>query len=149
MRRGLQAPCKASQKAGYAFLINNGRSNINWQNWFLDKDNDFVADRYPYPFLEIHPDDMATLDLSAGDLVEVYNDVGETQAMAYPTKTARPGEIFMLFGAPSGTQGNVINPGTNELILPNYKQTWASIRKISKAPAAVAHLSFKSKEYKA
>jgi arsenite oxidase large subunit len=147
--RGLQAPGKASQQAGYAFLINNGRSNINWQNWFLDKDNDFVADRYPYPFLEIHPDDMAELGLNAGDLVEVYNDVGATQAMAYPTPTARRGETFMLFGAPSGTQGNVINPGTNELILPNYKQTWANIRKISDAPATVAHLSFKSKEYQA
>ncbi|NJO36308.1 MAG: arsenate reductase (azurin) large subunit [Rhizobiales bacterium] len=147
--RGLQAPGKASQQAGYAFLINNGRSNINWQNWFLDKDNDFVADRYPYPFLEIHPDDMADLGLNAGDLVEIYNDVGATQAMAYPTPTARRGETFMLFGAPSGTQGNVINPGTSELILPNYKQTWANIRKISDAPATVAHLSFKSKEYQA
>lgn len=147
--RGLQAPGKATQKETYAFLINNGRSNINWQNWFLDKDNDFVADRYPYPFLEIHPDDMADLGIAAGDLVEVYNDVGATQAMAYPTPTARRGETFMLFGAPSGTQGNVINPGTNELVLPNYKQTWANIRKISDAPATVAHLSFKSKEYSA
>ena len=146
--RGLQAPGKAAQKDGHAFLINNGRSNINWQNWFLDKDNEFVSDRYPYPFLEIHPDDMAELGLEAGDLVEVYNDVGATQAMACPTPTARRGETFMLFGAPSGTQGNVINAGTNELILPNYKQTWANIRKISDAPATVAHLSFKSKEYR-
>ncbi|MEO1090524.1 MAG: arsenate reductase (azurin) large subunit [Pseudomonadota bacterium] len=145
--RGLEAPGKAQQKASYTYLINNGRSNINWQNWFLDKDNDFVADRYPYPFLEIHPDDMAELEVKAGDLVEVYNDVGATQAMVYPTPTARPKETFMLFGAPTGTQGNVINAGVNELVIPNYKQTWADIRKISDAPAAVAHLSFKSKEY--
>ncbi len=147
--RGLQAPGKAAQKAAHKFLINNGRSNINWQNWFLDKDNDFVSDRYPYPFLEINPDDMADLGLKAGDLVEVYNDVGATQAMAYPTPTAKRGETFMLFGAPTGTQGNVINAGVNELILPNYKQTWGNIRKISDAPVSVAHLSFKSKEYTA
>ena len=55
----------------------------------------------------------------------------------------------MLFGAPSGAQGNVINAGVNELVLPNYKQTWANIRKISDAPATVSHLSFKSKEYSA
>lgn len=145
--RGLQAPGKAAQKSGHAFLINNGRSNINWQNWFLDQDNDFVADRFPYPFLEINPEDMKELGLEEGDLVEVYNDVGATQAMAYPTPTARRGETFMLFGAPNGTQGNVINAGVNELVLPNYKQTWANIRKISDAPASVAHLSFKSKEY--
>ena len=57
--------------------------------------------------------------------------------MVYPTATARRKETFMLFGAPSGTQGNVINAGVNELILPNYKQTWANIRKISDAPASV------------
>jgi len=145
--RGLEASGKALQRDSFAFLINNGRSNVNWQNWFLDKDNDFVSDRYPFPFIEINPDDMADLGLSPGDLVEVYNDVGATQAMAYPTPTARRKETFMLFGAPSGTQGNVINAGVNELILPNYKQTWANIRKISNAPSTVKHLSFKSKEY--
>ena len=88
---------------------------------------------------------MAELGLKPGDLVEVYNDVGATQAMAYPTPTARRGETFMLFGAP----GNVINPGVNDLMLPNYKQTRANIRKISDAPASVWHLSFKSKEYAA
>ena len=145
--RGLQAPGKASQRDSYAFLINNGRSNINWQNWFLDKDNDFVADRFPYPYIQINPEDMAELGLKQGDLVEVYNDVGATQAMVYPTSTAKRKETFMLFGAPSGTQGNVINAGVNELILPNYKQTWANIRKISDAPASVRQLSFKSWDY--
>jgi arsenite oxidase large subunit len=145
--RGLQAPGKASQRDSYAFLINNGRSNINWQNWFLDRDNDFVKDRFPFPYIQINPDDMKDLGLKAGDLVEVYNDVGATQAMVYPEPTARRKETFMLFGAEYGAQGNVINAGVNELILPNYKQTWANIRKISDAPASVAKLSFKSWNY--
>ena len=55
----------------------------------------------------------------------------------------------MLFAYPSGVQGNVVNAGTNELILPNYKQTWAEIRKIADAPKSVAGVSFKSKEYSA
>ncbi|QIG46651.1 arsenate reductase (azurin) large subunit [Nordella sp. HKS 07] len=145
--RGLQAPGKASQRDSYPFLINNGRSNINWQNWFLDRDNDFVIDRFPYPYIQINPEDMKDLGLKAGDLVEVYNDVGATQAMVYPEPTARRKETFMLFGAENGAQGNVINAGVNELILPNYKQTWANIRKISDAPASVADLSFKSWNY--
>ena len=144
--RGLQAPGKAQQKASYRFLINNGRSNINWQNWFLDQKNDFVADRFPLPYLQISPADAAELGLKNGDMAEVYNDVGATQAMVYIEPTARPNETFMLFGAPSGTQGNVINAGTNELILPNYKQTWGNIRKIAEAGPATAGLSFKSWE---
>jgi arsenite oxidase large subunit len=31
--------------------------------------------------------------------------------------------------------------------IPNYKQTWAGIRKIAKAPEGVRHLTFKSQEY--
>ncbi len=144
--RGLQAAGKAQQKANYRFLINNGRSNINWQNWFLDQDNDFAKDRFPLPYLQINPADAAELGLKNGDMAEVYNDVGATQAMVYIEPTARPNETFMLFGAPSGTQGNVINAGVNELILPNYKQTWANIRKIADASPATAKLSFKSWE---
>lgn len=145
--RGLQAAGKAYERDNFAFLINNGRSNINWQNWFLDKDNDFVSDRFPFPYLQINPEDMAELGVKAGDLVEVFNDVGATQAMVYPEPTARRKETFMLFGADSGAQGNVINAGVNELILPNYKQTWANIRKISDAPSSVRGASFKSWEY--
>ena len=55
----------------------------------------------------------------------------------------------MLFAFPTGVQGNVVNAGTNELILPNYKHTWANIRKLADAPANVKQLSFKSPEYKA
>lgn len=146
---GFQAPGKEEQRAKFTYLINNGRSNINWQNWFLDQDNEFVRDRFPYPFIQMHPEDVAELGVSQGDLVEVWNDNGATQAMVYPSDTVRPKETFMLFASPAGVQGNVINAGVNELILPNYKQTWANIRKLSVAPATVAGLSFKSWEYDA
>jgi len=79
--------------------------------------------------------------------VEVYNDNGSTQAMAYPTPTAKRKQAFMLFGFPTGVQGNVVSKGVNELVIPNYKQTWGNIRKISDAPEGVRHLTFKSKEY--
>jgi arsenite oxidase large subunit len=45
--------------------------------------------------------------LSAGDLVEVYN--GATQAMAYPTRTARRKRTFMPFAFPMGVQGDVVS----------------------------------------
>ena len=146
--RGLEAPGKQEQKDSYAFLINNGRANIVWQNAYLDQENEFVMDRWPYPYIEMHPDDMASLEVEEGDLVEIHNDAGSTQAMVYPTETARPGETFMLFAYPTGVQGNVVNAGTNELIIPNYKQTWGDIRKIASAPRGVEHLTFKSKEYR-
>jgi arsenite oxidase large subunit len=147
--RGWQAPGKAREKANHRFWINNVRANIFWQNQFLDQDNDFVQDRFPYPFIEMNPEDMTELGISAGDLIEITNDNGATQGMAYPTDTAKRGHVAMVFGSPAGSQGNVINPGTNELVLPNYKHTWGDIRKLSDAPPQARAVSFKSKEYSA
>ena len=145
--RGLQAPGKEAESKKFPFLINNGRANVNWQNAYLDQDNEFVMDRMPYPYIQMNPKDMDDLKLKQGDLVEVFNDNGSTQAMVYPTPTAKPKQTFMLFAYPTGVQGNVVSPGVNEFIIPNYKQTWGNIRKLADAPEGVKHLSFKSLEY--
>ena len=147
--RGLQAPGKEAEMKKWPFLINNGRTNIVWQNAYLDQENEFVMDRMPYPLIEMNPADMAELKLKQGDLVEVYNDNGSTQAMVYPTPTAKRKQTFMLFANPNGVQGNVVSPGVNEFIIPNYKQTWGAIRKLADAPEGVRNLTFKSQEYTA
>jgi arsenite oxidase large subunit len=136
--RGFEAPGKEEESKKFAFLINNGRSNRVWQSAYLDQKEDFVVDRWPYPFIEMNPDDMKDLGLSPGDLVEVHNDNGPT---------ARRKQTFMQFASPMGVQGNVVSPGVNELIIPNYKQTWGDIRKIASAPGAARGTSFKSWEY--
>ncbi len=147
--RGLQAPGKEAESKKWPFLINNGRTNVVWQNAYLDQQNDFVMDRFPYPFIQMHPQDMAELKVKDGDLVEVYNDNGSTQAIVYPTPTAKRKQTFMLFAYPTGVQGNVVSDGVNDFIIPNYKQTWGGIRKIADAPDGVRHLTFKSQDYTA
>ena len=108
-----------------------------------------MVDRFPYTFIQMNPQDMAELGVKQGDLVEVYNDNGSTQAVVYPTASAKRKQTFMLFVYPTGVQGNVVSAGVNEFIIPNYKQTWGGIRKISDAPEGVRHLTFKSEEYTA
>src|SRR6516162_2289587 len=145
--RGLQAPGKEAESKAWPYLINNGRSNIVWQSAYLDQDNEFVMDRMPFPLIQMNPQDMADIKVKPGELVEIYNDNGSTQAMVYPTPTAKRKETFMLFANPNGVQGNVVSPGVNELVIPNYKQTWAAIRRLSDAPENARQLSFKSLEY--
>ena len=41
----------------------------------------------------------------------------------------------MLFAYPTACRATWSTPGVNELIIPNYKQTWGNIRKIADAPA--------------
>ncbi|MBK4722050.1 arsenate reductase (azurin) large subunit [Azospirillum sp. YIM DDC1] len=144
--RGLQVAGRDQQREKHPFLINNGRNNLVWQNAFYDVHTPFVRERNGVAPIEMHPDDMTRLGLQAGDLVEIYNDVGSTQAMAYPTPAAKPGQAFMLFIAPTGQVGNIISKGTNELMIPNYKNVWANIRRIGHAPGADG-MSFKNTEY--
>ena len=59
--RGLQAAGKQAEKDKFPFLINNGRANLVWQSAYLDQDNEFVMDRWPYPFIEMNPQDMSDL----------------------------------------------------------------------------------------
>lgn len=146
--RGLQAEGKQAEKDKFPFLINNGRANHVWQSVYLDQNNDFVMDRFPLPYIQMNPEDMQELKIGPGDLVEIYNENGSTQAMAYPTPTAKRKLTFMLFAYPTGPQGNVVSKGVNELIIPNYKQTWGNIRKIADAPEVTRKLTLKSLEYR-
>ena len=147
--RGLQAEGKREEKQRYRFLINNGRANHVWQGAFLDQHNALISDRFPFPPLLMHPDDVAELGFAAGDLVEVWNSNGATQAVVWPEQQTRRNETFLMFAHPAGPVGNVVGPGTNELVIPNFKQTWADVRKLSAAPEAVRHLSFKNQGYQA
>jgi hypothetical protein len=63
--------------------VNNGRTNVVWQNAYLDQKNEFVIDRMPYPLIQMNPQDMADIKVRAGDLVEIYNENGSTQAIVY------------------------------------------------------------------
>lgn len=146
--RGLQSEGREAQREAYRFLINNGRKNMIWQNAFYDVRTPFVRERFPAPPIEMNPDDMAELGLAAGDLVEVANNVGSTQAMVYPIASAKRGQCFMLFCSPLGQVGNIISEHTNELVIPNYKNIWADIRRIGRAPEA-DRISFKALEYPA
>lgn len=147
--RGLQAKGKREEKELFRFLINNGRANHIWQSAFLDQYNALVSDRFPFPPLLMHPDDVEELALRAGDLVEVWNGNGATQAVVWPEQQTRRGETFLVFAHPAGPAGNVVSEATNELVIPNFKQTWGNVRKLADAPEAVRHLSFKIQGFRA
>jgi len=66
----------------------------------------------------------------------------------WPEQQTRRNETFLVFAHPAGPVGNVVSKATNELVIPNFKQTWADIRKLANAPEAVRHLSFKVQGFK-
>ena len=91
-------------------------------------------DRWPYPFIEMNPDDMAELGLerrrSRRGLQRQRLDPGDGLSDADGEARSRPSCCSPTRPA---SQGNVVSKGVNEFIIPNYKQTWGDIRKISDA----------------
>ena len=130
------------QRREHRFWVNNGRSNHVWQTLYHHQHVPFYQDRFPAPYLEMHPDDARSLGISAGDLVELFNDVGKVAALAYPSDAVKRGHTFMLFGQPRGAVGDLISdhvdPATT---IPYYKGAWASIRRIGPQPESMRGMS--------
>ena len=138
----------ADQKAKYKFWINNGRVNEVWQTGYHDKYNAFVRGRWPMAFLEINPGRRhGRWASTSGDVVEVFNDFGSTYAMAYPSRTIKAGQTFMQFGYFNGMAGDVVTPWTDRNIIPYYKGTWASIRRVGTVADFKGTVSFKQRRF--
>ncbi len=144
--QGLPATVQ-QQKDKYRFWLNNGRSNEVWQTAYHDQYNAMVQARYPMAYIELNPADCDALAVTAGDIVEVYNDFGSTFAMVYPVAEIKPNHSFMLFGYVNGIQGDVTTDWTDRNIVPYYKGTWGDIRKVGSMEAFKQTVSFKSRRY--
>ena len=146
--RGFQAPGKEEESKKFAFLINNGRANHVWQSAYLDQQRDFVMNRWPYP---IHPDEPGRHEgvWACRRAISLRCTTTTARRKRWPIRPRRQGASRRSCCSPypTGVQGNVVSPGVNELIIPNYKQTWGNIRKIASAPGAARATSFKSWEY--
>ena len=105
-------------------------------------------DRYPYPFIEMNPQDMAELNLKAGDLVEVYNDNGSTQAMAYPTPTGEAEADLHAVRLPDRRAGQRRLGRRERVHHPELQaDLGATSARSPTRPKRVRGVSFKEKEY--
>ncbi len=136
------AAAVTAQRRKHRFWINNGRSNHIWQTSYHHRHIPFYNERFPLPYLEMHAADAKSLKISSGDLVEVSNDVGRVQAMAYVSDAVKPGHTFMLFGQPRGAAGDLISDHVDpQTTIPYYKGVWADVRRIGPAPESVKQVS--------
>ncbi|MNE07772.1 Arsenite oxidase subunit AioA [compost metagenome] len=143
---GLPKPV-AEQKAKHQFWVNNGRINEVWQTLYHDQYNDFVQRRVPMAYLEINPDDAQALAIKSGDVVEVFNDYGSSYALAYLEPDIKRNQTFMQFGHFNGVMGDLTTPWTDRNVVPYYKGTWASIRRIGQVEEFKETISFKSRRF--
>jgi arsenite oxidase large subunit len=136
------------QKDKYRFWVNNGRVNEIWQTGYHDQYNPTMKERWPMAPVEMNPDDAKELGIANGDIVELFNDYGATYAMAYIVPEAKRNQVFMQFGHFNGVVGDVTTEAVDRNVIPDYKHTWANIRKVTSGEYK-STVSFKSRQYKA
>ena len=87
------------------------------------------------------------MGVSSGDVVEVYNDYGSTYAMAYLEPSIKPSHTFMQFAYFNGIAGDVTTPWVDRNVVPYYKGTWASIRRVGSVADFKNTVSYKQRRY--
>jgi arsenite oxidase large subunit len=128
----------ARQRKNHRFWVNNGRSNHLWQTAYHHRLIPFYNDRFPIPYLEMHADDAKSLGIASGDLVEVANDMGRVEAMAYVTSAVKKGHTFMLFGQPRGAAGDLVSDHVDPTTtIPYYKGVWADVKRLGPMPESL------------
>lgn len=76
------------------FCLNTGRLRDQWHTMTRTALSPRLSAHLPEPFVDIHPDDAATLGIAASDLVRLSNLYGKAILRARITKDVQKGQLF-------------------------------------------------------
>jgi ferredoxin-nitrate reductase len=123
----------------FPFVLTTGRLYAHWHTLTRTAKAEKLVRREPGPFVEVHPDDAVSLDVTEGQLLQVSSRRGTVQLPARLSTAVPPGIIFVpfhwgdLFG-----EGNAANYLTISAIgrvakQPELKFCAVSLEKVTRA----------------
>lgn len=89
--RGLAEP----PDPNYPFVLTTGRLYGHWHTQTRTGRIEKTRKMHPEPFIEIHPRDAATLNITNNQLVEVRSRRGKSKFLAKVTRGISPGTVFV------------------------------------------------------
>ncbi|MGW4478307.1 molybdopterin-dependent oxidoreductase [Rhodococcus triatomae] len=126
----------------YPFLLNTGRLAHQWHTMTKTGKVAKLNKLNPGPFVELHPDDAARLDIRAGDRVEVASRRGRAVLPAVVSDRVRPGDVFApfhwndVFGeylAINAVTNDAVDPASQQ---PEFKACAVTLTKVASATEA-------------
>ena len=123
--------------AAYPFLLNTGRLAHQWHTMTKTGKIAKLNKLNPGPFVEIHPEDAARLDICEGDRVEIASRRGRALLPAVVTDRVRAGNCFApfhwndVFGeylSINAVTSDAVDPISRQ---PEYKACAISLMKVS------------------
>ncbi|MDE4190383.1 nitrate reductase [Phaeobacter gallaeciensis] len=123
----------------YPFRLNTGRLRDQWHTMTRTGLSPRLGAHMPEPFLDLHPDDAATLGIAPADLVEVRSPNGSAILRARIGDAVQPGQVFAPIHwtgetAPSGRIDDLVAAETDPVS--GQPESKASVVAVQKMEAA-------------
>ncbi len=118
----------------YPFYLTTGRVIEQWHTGTMTMRVPEISRAHPNAYVEIHPEDAKSYNITAGDMVEIISRRGKSVLPAVITKTSMPGILFVpWFDQVKDRMINfvvsdVFDPGSKE---PEFKVSAVKIRRVS------------------
>jgi formate dehydrogenase alpha subunit len=93
----LNVPPAEKTSPEYPILLSTGRIVVHYNSGSMTRRSASLLERDPELYVEINPEDAASLKVHHGDVVKVKTVRGETEAVARITGKVKPGIVFMPF----------------------------------------------------
>ena len=123
----------------YPFVLNTGRVQHQWHTLTKTGKVAKLNKLNPGPFVEVHPDDAARLDVHDGDSVEVASRRGRAVLPAVVTDRVQPGNLFAPFHWNDVFGENLaVNAVTNDAVDPVSFQPEFKVAAVTLTKVAVA-----------
>ncbi len=81
----------------FPMVLTTGRLYAHWHTLTRTGKSPKLMKREPEPFVEIHPDDAARIDVESGDMVQISSRRGTIRLPARISPSLRPGMLFVPF----------------------------------------------------
>ncbi|MEX5577590.1 molybdopterin-dependent oxidoreductase [Pseudophaeobacter sp. A-200-2] len=123
----------------YPFRLNTGRLRDQWHTMTRTGLSPRLGAHMPEPFLDLHPNDAATLGIAPADLVEVRSPNGRAILRARIGDAVQPGQVFAPIHwtgetAPSGRIDDLVAAETDPVS--GQPESKASVVAVQKMEAA-------------
>lgn len=124
--------------ADYPMVLNTGRLQHQWHTMTKTGKVDKLNKLNPGPFIEVHPDDAAALDITDGRDVEVVSRRGRAVLPAVVTDRVRPGDTWVPFHW-NDEHGEhlTVNSLTNDAVDPDSLQPEFKVCAVALRPVPV------------
>jgi predicted molibdopterin-dependent oxidoreductase YjgC len=91
-----------------------------------------LVSRTPQPFVEIHPEDAATLGIAHGDKIEVSSRRGSIEVVAEVNGRCDKGMVFIPFHYSEAAVNRLTNAAFDPVAnIPDYKVSAVKIKKVA------------------